>query len=152
MPGVVGARTIGAVGSEPDRSHLRISDADRAAAAERLRLAVDEGRLDLSEYDARLHSAYAATTYGELEPLTADLPAVPDTEVRPVKEPAAAAERRKWLDEWRDWVGGAIIMIAIWATTSFVSGDPTPFWPAIPLGIWAAVLLAGALGNKGKNA
>jgi hypothetical protein len=146
------ARTIGAVSSEADRSHMRISDADRAAAAERLRIAVDEGRLDLTEYDARLRSAYAATTYGELEPITADLPAVPETTLPAAKESAAAAERRKWLNEWRDWLGGAIIMIAIWGTTSLVSGDLHAFWPAIPLGIWAAVLLAGAIGKKDEEA
>jgi uncharacterized protein DUF1707 len=143
------ARTIGAVSSDADRSHMRISDADRAAAAERLRIAVDEGRLDLTEYDARLRSAYAATTYGELEPITADLPAVT---VPAVKEPARAVERRKWLNEWREWLGGAVIMIAIWGTTSLVSGSFHAFWPAIPLGIWAAVLLAGVLGNKEKGA
>jgi hypothetical protein len=125
---------------------MRISDADRAATAERLRIAVDEGRLDLTEYDARLRSAYAATTYGELEPITADLP--PVTKVPAVKEHAAVAERHKWLNEWREWLGGAVIMIAIWGTTSLVSGSLHAFWPAIPLGIWAAVLLAGALGKK----
>ncbi|GAA5123974.1 DUF1707 SHOCT-like domain-containing protein [Pseudonocardia adelaidensis] len=135
--------------SEADRSHMRISDADRAATAERLRIAVDEGRLDLTEYDGRLRSAYAATTYGELEPITADLPAVT---VPARKEPAGAVERRKWLHEWREWLGGAVIMIAIWGTTSLVSGSLHPFWPAIPLGIWAAVLVAGALGKKGKDA
>jgi hypothetical protein len=31
-----------------------------------------------------------------------------------------------------------------------VSGSLHAFWPAIPLGIWAAVLVAGALG-KGKK-
>lgn len=149
MPDPVDARTIGAVSSEADRSHIRVSDADRAAAAERLRIAVDEGRLDLTEYDARLRSAYAATTYGELEPVTADLPAVT---VPAVKESAAAVERGKWLNEWREWLGGAVIMIAIWGTTSLVSGSLNPFWPAIPLGIWAAVLLAGALGKKEKDA
>jgi hypothetical protein len=128
---------------------MRISDADRAAAAERLRIAVDEGRLDLTEYDARLRSAYAATTYGELEPITADLPPVT---VPAVKEPAAVADRRKWLNEWREWAGGAVIMIAIWGTTSLVSGSMHAFWPAIPLGIWAAVLLAGALSKKEKGA
>jgi uncharacterized protein DUF1707 len=141
------ARTIGSVSSEADRSHIRISDADRARAAERLRIAVDEGRLDLTEYDTRLRSAYAATTYGELEPITADLPAVPEAKLPAAKENAAAA-RRKWLNEWREWLGGAIIMIAIWATTSLVSGSLHAFWPAIPLGIWAAVLLADALGKK----
>ena len=134
--------------SEADRSHIRVSDADRAAAAERLRIALDEGRLDLVEYDMRLRSAYAATTYGELEPVTADLPAA---KLPAVKESAAAAERRKWLNEWRDWLGGAVIMIAIWGTTSLVSGSLLPFWPAIPLGIWAAVLVAGVLGQKEKN-
>jgi uncharacterized protein DUF1707 len=147
MPVTAGARTIDCV-SEADRSHMRISDADRAATAERLRIAVDEGRLDLTEYDARLRSAYAATTYGELEPITADLPAVT---VPAKKEPAAAVERRKWLNEWREWLGGAVIMIAIWGTTSLVSGSLHPFWPAIPLGIWAAVLVAGALGKKEKK-
>jgi hypothetical protein len=143
------ARTIGCVSSEADRSHLRISDADRAATAERLRIALDEGRLDLTEYDERVRSAYAATTYGELEPITADLPPVT---VPAVKEPAAPVERQKWLNEWREWLGGAVIMIAIWGTTSLVSGSLHAFWPAIPLGIWAAVLLAGALGNKEKDA
>jgi len=132
--------------SGPDRSHRRISDADRAAAAEGLRIVVDEGRLDLTVCDARLRSAYAATTYGELEPITADLP--PVAAVPAVKEQAAVAERHKWLNEWREWLGGAIIMIAIWGTTSLMSGSLHAFWPAIPLGIWAAVLLAGAIGKK----
>jgi hypothetical protein len=150
MPATAGARTIGRVSSEADRSHMRISDADRAATAERLRIAVDEGRLDLGEYDARLSSTYAATTYGELEPITADLPPAAVPFVPSVKEPTAVAERRKWLNEWREWLGGAVIMIAIWGTTSLVSGSLHAFWPAIPLGIWAAVLVAGAL-SKGKK-
>jgi Domain of unknown function (DUF1707) len=147
----VGARTIGFVSPDADRSHMRVSDADRAAVAERLRIAVDEGRLDLTEYDARVHSAYAAITYGELEPITADLPPVPETTLPVAKQTAAAAERRKWVNEWREWLGGALVMIAIWGTVSLVSGSLTTFWPAIPLGIWAAVLLAGALGRTGKG-
>ena len=142
------ARTIGSVSSEADRSHIRISDDDRAATAERLRIAVDEGRLDLTEYDERLRSAYAATTYGELEPITADLP--PVATVPAVPQQAAVAERHKWLNEWREWLGGAVIMLAIWGTTSLVSGSLHAFWPAIPLGIWAAVLLADGLAKK-KN-
>ncbi len=150
MLDTTGARTIGWVSSEADRSRLRISDADRAATAERLRIALDEGRLDLTEYDDRVRSAYAATTYGELEPITADLPAVPEAKLPAAKENAATVARRKWLNEWREWLGGAIIMIAIWATTSLVSGSLHAFWPAIPLGIWAAVLLADRLAKK-KN-
>lgn len=54
--------------------HLRISDADRHAVAERLREAAGEGRIDLEELDERLEQTYAAKTYGDLVPLTADLP------------------------------------------------------------------------------
>ena len=57
-----------------DRSRLRISDADRHRVAELLREAAGEGRLDIDELDERLESAYAAKTYGDLVPLTADLP------------------------------------------------------------------------------
>nr|WP_240944547.1 DUF1707 domain-containing protein [Micromonospora thermarum] len=57
------------------RDGMRAADADRQAVADRLRTAVDEGRLDLHEYDERLQQAYAARTYGELDALLADLPA-----------------------------------------------------------------------------
>jgi Domain of unknown function (DUF1707) len=57
--------------SEPD---LRASDAEREAVVGRLNTAVGEGRLTLDEFSHRLQDAYGATTRGELEPLTADLP------------------------------------------------------------------------------
>ncbi|MGI5468953.1 DUF1707 SHOCT-like domain-containing protein [Streptomyces sp. CA-132043] len=53
---------------------LRASDADRDRVAEILRDALAEGRLRMEEFDERLEAAYQARTYGELEPLTADLP------------------------------------------------------------------------------
>jgi hypothetical protein len=61
----------------PDRippREMRASDADRERVAEQLRTAAAEGRLDLSELDERLAIVYAARTYAELEPVTADLP------------------------------------------------------------------------------
>ena len=58
----------------PDPSRLRISDDDRHAVAEVLRTAAGEGRIDLEELEERLEAAYAAKTYGELVPLTIDLP------------------------------------------------------------------------------
>ena len=57
-----------------DRSRLRISDADRHKVAELLREAAGEGRIDMDELDERLEAAYVAKTYGDLVPLTADLP------------------------------------------------------------------------------
>lgn len=53
---------------------LRASHADREAVAELLRAAAGDGRIDLEELEERLEKAFAAKTYGDLEPLTADLP------------------------------------------------------------------------------
>lgn len=53
---------------------MRVSDADRHRVAELLREAAGEGRIDLDELDERLEAAYAAKTYGDLVPITSDLP------------------------------------------------------------------------------
>jgi hypothetical protein len=57
-----------------DLPELRASDADRERVAEHLRDALAEGRLDMTEFEERLDAAYKARTYGELAPLTRDLP------------------------------------------------------------------------------
>jgi hypothetical protein len=67
---------------------LRASDADRDRVAEVLRDALAEGRLDMEEFEERLEAAYKARTYGELAPLTRDLPAAAPVPVSFVKEPA----------------------------------------------------------------
>lgn len=145
-----------------DRS-IRASDADRDGTATRLRVAVNEGRLSLDEFDERLRGAYAAVTRGDLEPLTADLPAQPSdptqssdqvrsagqAQVAGHSESAEAARkqrhRRKLSKEWRDWAGTSVILIGIWGVISLVTLDVQVFWPAFPIGIWAVVLLAGML-------
>ncbi|WP_327355780.1 DUF1707 SHOCT-like domain-containing protein [Streptomyces sp. NBC_01304] len=68
-----------------DLPELRASDADRERVVERLRDAVAEGRLDMEEFEERLDATYKARTYGELEPLTRDLPAT--TGAAPVPAP-----------------------------------------------------------------
>ena len=60
--------------SSQDPSRLRISDDDRNKVAEILRQAAGEGRIDLDELDDRLEQTYAAKTYGDLVPITLDLP------------------------------------------------------------------------------
>ncbi|UPK73497.1 DUF1707 domain-containing protein [Nocardioidaceae bacterium SCSIO 66511] len=52
----------------------RVTDADRDHAAERLRLAAGNGRLDIQELEHRLEKLYSAHTYGEIERLVKDLP------------------------------------------------------------------------------
>ncbi|MFD0436476.1 DUF1707 SHOCT-like domain-containing protein [Streptomyces chartreusis] len=72
---------------------LRASDADREQVAEILRDALAEGRLDMEEFEERLDATYKARTYGDLAPITRDLPvgAVAVPKVDMVKKPGAAA-------------------------------------------------------------
>jgi hypothetical protein len=70
---------------------LRASDADRERVAEVLRDALAEGRLDMEEFNERLEATYKARTYGELTPITRDLPVgavAPPPVVSLTKEPA----------------------------------------------------------------
>jgi hypothetical protein len=101
-----GAGRTGATGHD----HLRASDADRDRVAEHLRDAMAEGRLDMDEFQERLETTYRARTYGELAPITRDLPsAAPggvDAGVAPVsmaKTPAPAGDG----PDWPARVGGA---------------------------------------------
>jgi len=57
----------------------RASDADRERTAEQLRIAVSDGRLDLSELDERLTAAYQAKSRADLVAVTFDLEPVRDT-------------------------------------------------------------------------
>jgi hypothetical protein len=77
---------------------LRVADVDRQATADRLRVAADQGRLHLDEYDQRLQLAYAATHYADLHRLTADLPA-PASPTRP-RPPRAAPPPARAVAGW----------------------------------------------------
>lgn len=56
-------------------SNLRVGHGERDAVAAILQAAAADGRLGLEELDERLGGALSATTYGDLEPLVADLSA-----------------------------------------------------------------------------
>ncbi|MFC4500433.1 MULTISPECIES: DUF1707 SHOCT-like domain-containing protein [Streptomyces] len=77
---------------------LRASDADRERVAEVLRDAVAEGRLDMAEFEERLEQTYQARTYGELAPITRDLPA-------PGVAPPPVISLRKEPPAEGDWAG-----------------------------------------------
>lgn len=61
-------------------SPLRASDADREQTLEALATASAEGRLSLEEYSQRSEATLVARTLGELTSLTADLPALPQSD------------------------------------------------------------------------
>jgi hypothetical protein len=79
-----------------DAPELRASDADRERVAEVLRDALAEGRLDMEEFEERLDATYKARTYGELAPITRDLPVggVVPPSVSLVKEPEGGVSWR----------------------------------------------------------
>jgi hypothetical protein len=54
--------------------HIRVSDAERNAVAERLAAHYSDGRLDQAEFDERVGRAMAAKTRGDLDGLFDDLP------------------------------------------------------------------------------
>lgn len=54
--------------------HIRIGDAERDSAVERLRTHHAEGRLDLAEFDERMERALSARTKGDLQAIFRDLP------------------------------------------------------------------------------
>ncbi|WP_233600116.1 DUF1707 domain-containing protein [Micromonospora sp. M71_S20] len=138
------------------RDGMRAADADRQAVAERLRVAVDEGRLDLHEYDERLQRAYASRTYGELDALVVDLPvpAVPaasELATRPetvpsppeaVRSSATSSVTARWLAEvWLPYLRVVAIVVTVWAVTSALSTDLLYFWPVWVAGPWGGVLV-----------
>ena len=58
----------------PDPPGLRISDADRERAAQRLHTALAEGRITIAELEERIAVVYAARYETDLRPPLADLP------------------------------------------------------------------------------
>lgn len=75
---------------------MRASDTDREHVAQRLHNALSEGRITVDELEQRLDTVYAAKTRGELEPVTADLPAEPGagTQAQPALRHGAQPDSR----------------------------------------------------------
>ena len=65
----------GTAGGEEPAAGIRVSDAERDAAVERLSAAAGDGRLTLEEFSQRMELATAARTRADLDRLAADLPA-----------------------------------------------------------------------------
>lgn len=84
---------------------LRASDADRESVVGLLRDHAVAGRLTLEELSGRIESAYTSRTLGELERLTADLPAeagaVPRSRRRPVRWTVALIGEAVRSGRWR---------------------------------------------------
>jgi hypothetical protein len=137
-----------------DPGLIRASDQDRDRTAGLLREHHALGRLDPEEFNERLDKVFLAKTIGDLDALTADLPAVDPyplpTSSLPRHLPAAGLPASSVLDAmsrghgrlspawqaaWGSWFCTALLMIVIWALTG--AGYPWPLWV---IGPWGAVL------------
>lgn len=130
-------------------SELRASDADRERVANELREHYADGRLTMEEFDERIDGVYKAKTFGELAPLTADLPAPPpDPAVQKAEERRRRVARLRAV--WGSWFSVALICTVIWLLVGIGNGHFTYFWPGWVIGPWGAMILAGTLGG-GRN-
>jgi hypothetical protein len=137
--------------------HLRAADADRTAVATVLGQHMTAGRLTVDEYDERLARAYAAKTYGELDQLTADLPATrhQPRASHPTSTPPAqvcglgsGGDARS---SWRAWLTTSLIVVTVWLVTSLAAWELHYFWPVWVIGPWGAVLLAQTLTRGSRS-
>jgi hypothetical protein len=130
-------------------AELRASDADRERVADELRDHYADGRLTMEEFDERVDAVYKAKTFGELAPLTADLPAPPPD---PAVQKAEARRRRiaALRAVWGSWISVGLICTVIWLLVSISSGHFSYFWPGWVIGPWGAMILAGTMG-RGRN-
>jgi hypothetical protein len=145
-----------------DRQKMRASDADRQEVIDRLRTALDEGRLKMEEYIDRMGHASEAVTYGDLAPLYADLPesgavARPDPRPpAPVAQPAApppvVASRRGLPTAlkviWTIWGAIVAVNVVVWILVSATTAHLIYPWPLWVAGPWGAVLLAVTVGVR----
>ena len=108
--------------------HLRVSDAERQAVADRLAEHFADGRLDQAEFDDRIGRAMSAKTRADLSGLFSDLPetgapAVPD---RPRRRP-----------------GHPILLLILFVVAASVAAHAL-WWTFVPM-LWLGILVVGIL-------
>jgi hypothetical protein len=138
-----------------DQQMMRASDRDRQQVVERLRSALEDGRLTMEEYVNRMEVAYQAATYGDLAPLCADLPASTPADGGPrssaaATAPAAVVSRAGYLAGlptvlkvlWTIWLVAVSVNVVVWALVSGAGGHLAYPWPVWVAGPYGAVLFA----------
>lgn len=123
----------------------RVGDAERERAAALVSRAYADGLLRADELDPRLEQVYAATTVGDLDAATHDLPvawrrAVEEEERRTQRR---MQQRASWRRSLQGYATVMVLLVAIWAVTAVTAGAwyPWPMWPALG---WGIPLLLGA--------
>ncbi|MCD2192528.1 DUF1707 domain-containing protein [Actinomycetospora endophytica] len=146
-----------------EQGAMRVSDADRAQAADRLTQAHGEGRLTLAEYDERVRAAHGAVVRDDLAPLLTDLPSA-------APEPARAAPRPRAVPHGfpappvplgpgsgglrgavAAWAFISAVNVLIWLAVTLGSGAAVYPWWIWVAGPWGLALLLGAAGRAGRT-
>jgi hypothetical protein len=144
-----------------DQELMRASDAEREHVVDRLRIALEDGRLKLDEFTERVGLAYQAVTHGDLAKLHADLPTSrPPAQPQPsASQPApraatpatgsAATTRSAFADLpaplkvlWTIWLAAVSINVVVWVLVVGTSGHLVYPWPLWVAGPYGAALLA----------
>ena len=136
----------------PGPGQLRSSAADRERAADVLKAAFAEGRLDQDEYSERVGQVHASRTYAELAALTADLPVGPLGVLFPsagTMLPAVpAAPTAPPAPSYRPVSQLALLSLVFGLATFLFPVLPITLFPAVILGI-AALARISTAGQRG---
>jgi Domain of unknown function (DUF1707) len=135
---------------------IRASDRDRQVVVERLRGALEDGRLKMDEYLDRIGLAYQAVTYGDLVPLYADLPDPPAPSGRgAVPPPTLLTQRSAWAGLptalkvlWAIWLTVVAVNVVVWLLVTGTTGHLAYPWPVWVAGPYGTVLFAVSAGIR----
>jgi hypothetical protein len=127
---------------------MRVSDVERGQVQDRLRRAHEIGQLDLGEFDERVRSVWAARTRGELDHVTADLPALPaGPGRRPVFSDTGGGTAMRVLTII--WSSLGAVALVVWGILAMTTDLDYPWWlwVAVPPGAVLAVLYVAGIGR-----
>jgi hypothetical protein len=102
---------------------MRVSDAERAAVADRLAKHYADGRLDQAEFDRRMDQAMRAATQADLNGLFTDLPATEPAQVPPRRRDRRPTIRFLFL----------VLVVVLAAALGQALVRPYTFWLVIAL-------------------
>nr|WP_090276169.1 DUF1707 domain-containing protein [Mycolicibacterium komanii]CRL69358.1 hypothetical protein CPGR_01516 [Mycolicibacterium komanii] len=117
---------------------VRAGDPDREKTADVLGLALAQGYLAMPEYEARLQSAFAATTRPELHGLTADLPVDRLRRNDPRRQEARRKMARRGVQvHLAGYLTMVAIVLTVWLAVGLTAGAWYfwPIWPILGAGI-----------------
>ena len=115
------------------RPGLRASDAERAAATDRLSAHAAAGRLSLEELEQRVAASYAAVTAGDLSVVEADLPDLTPQPRRATPSTGSAALPLTLV---------ALILVVLTILASVLVGHPVML-PLFAFVVWRLVQRSG---------